>query len=64
MLKADCHELIPETMSQSSAQTMCEPSAVLDEFLATLSSSAELGGRRSVSVPGAGGGSERQGGAR
>lgn len=63
MLKAAC-ELISETMSQSSAQTICEPSAVLAEFLATLSSSVELGGQHSVSVPGAGGGSERQGGAR
>lgn len=51
-------------MSQSLAQTIREPSAFLAEFLATLSSSVELGGRHSVSVPGAGGGSERQGGAR
>lgn len=51
-------------MSRSSAQTTREPSAALAEFLATLSSSVELGGRHSVSVPGAGGGSERRGGAR
>lgn len=64
MLKADCRELISEKMSQISAQTIREPSVGLAEFLATLSSSTELGGQHSVSVPGAGGGSERQGGAR